>query len=88
MLEVEAIKHMVFDRHSETQSEKNERQAGEGIGMSSPNTIQAENGDDDEPDSEEGSNKSDEEESKASQVAEAKGVKSSGGRPEGRGVDG
>ncbi len=88
-LEVAAIEHMVFKRRSETQAKRNERQAGEGIGISSPNTIQGENEDDDESDSEEDSNdEDDEEESERSRVVEAKSAKLSGGGPDGRGVDG
>ncbi len=88
-LEVAAIECMVFECCSETQSERNECSAGEGIGISLPKTIQAENEDDDEFDSEDDSNdEDDEEESERSRVAEAKSAKSSGGRLEGRGVDG
>ncbi len=87
-VELEALEHLVFECCSETQSERNERQAGEGIGISSPKTIQAENEDDDESNSKEDSNEDDEEESKQSRVAEVKSAKSSAGRPEGRGVDG
>ncbi len=76
---------------SETPSEMQERQAGKGIFMSSPDTIQgteAEDEDDDESDGEEESDEDDEEESKESQVTEVKGTEPNGGEPKGKGVDG
>ncbi len=67
---------------SETPSEQRERQAGEGILMSSPDTIQGtmdKDEDDDGYDNEEESDEDeDEEESEESQVAEVKSVKPSG----------
>ncbi len=76
---------------SETLSEMQERQAGEGIFMSSPSTVQgteAKDEDDDESDSKEESDEEDEEASKELQVAEVKGTEPNGGKPKGKGVDG
>ncbi len=90
-LEQEAIRQIVFNHRSETVSERNERQVGEVILMSSLDTIQGTEGEgeeEDESDSREDSNGGDEEESEAPQVAEVKSAKSSGGGLEGRGVDG
>ncbi len=73
---------------SETQSEMQQRQAGEGILMSSPSTVQG-TGDEEEDDydnEEESDEDEDEEESEESQMAEAKGMKPSGGKPKGKGI--
>ncbi len=74
---------------SEMPSERQERQATEGILMSGPESVQGtrdkDNNDyDEEDDSDE--DDEDEEESEESPVAEAKSVKPSGGRPKGKGV--
>ncbi len=64
-LELEALQHMAFDHDLETPSEKNTRQAQEASYIGSPKTIQGDNGEEDEFDSEEDSNEEVEEESKA-----------------------
>ncbi len=65
---------------SEMPSEQKQRQAGEGILMSSPDTIQGtgEEDDDDYDDEEESDEDEDKEESEESQMAEAKTMKLSG----------
>ncbi len=75
---------------SEMPSEQKQRQAGEGILMSSPNTVQGtgdeDEYDDDYNDEEESDEDEDEEESEELQVAEAKSVKPSRGEPKGKGI--
>ncbi len=73
---------------SETPSEQKERQASEGIVMSTPESVQGTRDEDDgDYDDEEGSDEDeDEEESEESQVAEVKSTKLSGGGPKGKGV--
>ncbi len=75
---------------SETPSERQERQATEGIMMSGPESVQetGDEDDDDYDDEEESDEDEDEEESEESQMAEAKGAKLSGGggEPKGKGI--
>ncbi len=73
---------------SEIQSEMQQKQAGEGILMSSPDTVQGtmDEVDDDYDDEEESDEDEDEEESEESQMAEVKGTKLSRGETKGKGI--
>ncbi len=73
---------------SEMPSERQERQASEGIVMSTPESVQGTGDEDDDNynDEEESDKYEDEEESEELQVAEAKSMKPSGGGPKGKGI--
>ncbi len=73
---------------SEMLSEQKQRQAGEGILMSSPDTVQGtgDEEEDDYNDDKESNGDKNKEESEESQMAEAKGSKPSGGEPKGKGA--
>ncbi len=87
--ELEAVQNWPCAVESETSSERNERQAREADYVGSPETIQGDNGEEDnEYMGEENGDKENENEGEASQAAEAKGAKPDRGGPKGGGVDG
>ncbi len=87
--ELEAVQNWPCAIESETSSERNDRQEREADYVGSPETIQGDNGKEDNEYTGEGNgNEENKNEGEASQVVEAKGMKPGGGRPKGRGVDG
>ncbi len=71
-----------------TPSERQERQATEGILISGPESVQGtrDEDDDDYDEGESDEDEDDEDESEESPVAKAKSTKPSGGRPKGKGI--
>ncbi len=65
-MELEAVQNYPYAVDSETPSERDERQAGEGIVMSSPGTIQGDNGEEGEYTGEENSDDENEKECETS----------------------
>ncbi len=87
-LEVAAIQNFPDEVDSETPSEKNEREAAEGILMSSPDTLTGDNGEEGEYTGGENSDDENEKEDATSQAMKMKDAEPGGGESKERGVDG
>ncbi|MCP4546789.1 MAG: hypothetical protein GY835_10040 [bacterium] len=87
-LEMAAIQNFPDEISSETPSERNEREAGEGILMSSLDTLTGDDGEEGEYSGEEDSDDENEKEDVTSQAMKMKDAEPGGGKSKGKGVDG
>ncbi len=87
VLEVAAIQNFQDEVGSDTPSKQNEREAGEGILMSSPDTLTGDDGEEGEYTGKENSDDENEKEDATSQATKMKDAEPGGGESKGKGVD-
>ncbi len=83
-----AIQNFPDEHSSETLSERNKREAGEGIRVSSPDTLTGDDGEEGEYTGEEDSDDENEKGDATLQATETKDTEPGRGEPKGKGVDG
>ncbi len=87
-LELEALQNYPYAVDSATPSERDDRQVKEADYIGSPETVQGDDGEEDEYTGEEPSDDENEEEGKTSQAMKRKDAEPGGGGPKGKGVGG